>query len=790
MKKLLLSIAAAALTTAALAQAPAFPGAEGHGRYVTGGRGGVIRHVTNLNNSGEGSFRAAVMGDVKKIVVFDVAGVIELESDVSIGANTTIMGQTAPYPGITLRYYTVHGIGDNVIIRFLRSRRGQERDVNDGADAIWERQKTGIIIDHCSFSWSIDEVASFYDNNNFTLQWSTLGESLNNAGHSKSAHGYGGIWGGKLASFHHNLITHVNNRSPRFNGARYNWTGYNKNTRYSEFNWQNAVQAENVDFRNCVVYNCGNGCYGGPGGGQINMVNNYYKTGPAAKTNHITIASVANSTSSADNKTYWNMLSRYYISGNQLDSKANADWDYVTYDEGATYVIDGEHCTPDPNHYYGSNVTYKQNSAGTDCVSMKLTQPVDAGTVTTHTAANAFTKVLDYGGASLYRDEVDTRYASEAKNGTATYTGTVTGKPGRIDLVSDVHGYKLGSSKRLATFDADGDGMADEWEKLNGGISLAPNGYDLDPKGYYTNIEVYCNSLVEDIMKQGNSNAATAVDEYYPACQKLSAEAAAAGDYEEPEDNSIKGLSGQIRWTLLYDDSKAPVNGEIATSFADYISGGTVSWGANLIPSGNGTYGDVRFSKFQSSVATESEGNNDNAVNIQVKTTNGNTFQASGVTFNACKVGTDNGKIDVTWTDAGGKKTVIKGASPSRNKKDTDKGYNYFTAYNLDLSTLSTETDGTCTLSINCYALGNTSTDDNGNVTNTYKEMGIANLIINGVITNVETGLHQPITLSVPVSTDYYNTAGQRISPTTSGLVIQQQHYADGQVVSRKVVKH
>ena len=214
-------------STAAFSQssAPAFPGAEGHGRYVTGGRGGEVKIVTNLNDSGEGSLREAVKGNNPKIVVFNVGGVIPLQSDLEIGANTTIAGQTAPYPGITLRYYTLHrnekDNGDNIIIRFIRSRRGQEKDVNESADAIWERHRTGIILDHCSFSWSIDEVASFYDNNNFTMQWCTIAESLNNAGHNKGTHGYGGIWGGKLARFHHNMIAHVSNRPPRFNGARH-----------------------------------------------------------------------------------------------------------------------------------------------------------------------------------------------------------------------------------------------------------------------------------------------------------------------------------------------------------------------------------------------------------------------------------------------------------------------------------------------------------------------------------------------------------------------------------------
>ena len=135
MKRLISILTFLTIVIATMAQVPAFPGAEGHGRYVTGGRGGEVRHVTNLNSSGPGSFRNAVNGSSKKIVVFDVGGVIPLESDVNIGPNTTILGQTAPAPGITLRYYTLKPQG-NVIIRFIRSRRGQEKDVNDGADAI------------------------------------------------------------------------------------------------------------------------------------------------------------------------------------------------------------------------------------------------------------------------------------------------------------------------------------------------------------------------------------------------------------------------------------------------------------------------------------------------------------------------------------------------------------------------------------------------------------------------------------------------------------------------------
>mgnify|MGYP001534136293 FL=1 len=532
-KKLLMTTAMAASAIAVSAQAPAFPGAEGHGRYVTGGREGKIVHVTNLNDSGTGSFRSAVSGSSKKIVVFDVAGVIPLKSDISIGANTTIAGQTAPYPGITLRYYTVRP-GANNVIRFIRVRRGQEKDKNDGADATWQRETTGIILDHCSFSWSIDEVASFYDNNNFTMQWCTVAESLNNAGHGKGAHGYGGIWGGKLASFHHNMIAHVTNRVPRFNGARYEWSGYTGNKLYSTYNWKNSVQAENVDFRNCVMYNWGNsnGCYGGPGGGQINIVNNYYKGGPStpdSKAKKVTEISVAADGNSEGHPKIFGMTSRYYIAGNTTETHGgsitqNRDWSGVSYDDG-TYTINGEEYSKDVNNYYGDAVEHVANSDGEMCVRIKMDEPAPMGEVTTHSAENAFSKVMLYCGASIYRDEVDARYMEEAQTGTATYTGSVTKQEGLVDLVSDVNGYteaNFPTGQRPDGYDSDNDGMPDEWEIANG---LNPNDasdaslYTIDTqKGWYTNVEVYINSIVENIMKSQNTDAINTVDEYYPSC--------------------------------------------------------------------------------------------------------------------------------------------------------------------------------------------------------------------------------------------------------------------------------
>lgn len=570
----------AAVASAQFQSAPAFPGAEGHGRFVTGGRGGEIRHVTNLNDSGTGSFREAVKGDAKKIVVFDVGGVIPLADDLSIGANTTILGQTAPAPGITLRYYTVNP-GANNIIRFIRIRRGQEKDVNDGADASTQRKKTGIIFDHCSFSWSIDEVASFYDNNNFTMQWCTVAESLTDAGHGKGAHGYGGIWGGKLASFHHNMIAHVSNRGPRFNGARYGWTGYTSNYDYAQYKWENPAQAENVDFRNCVMYNAQGTCYGGPGGGQINIVNNFYKAGPCGNGNQerITLVTVsASGNSDSSHPEYYGMTSRYYISGNTTLTTAgvktaNKDWAGVGYDSGVRYQ-GTEVYSKDANNLYPDDVpsiTY----AGSRYVQIRMETEAPKGYVTTHTADKAYEKVLAYVGASYNRDDVDARYVSETTNGTATYTGSVTGKKGIIDVVADVNGYteeNFGTGAWPEGYDTDGDGIPDEWENRWG---LDPNDatdakkFTMDPNGYYTNLEMYANSLVEDIMKGGVADGDANYTEYWPELKVIEPEQPGGEEvtlYIGKSTNT--GTNTSASWTFLTNDYTVTVDNVNSKSYS------------------------------------------------------------------------------------------------------------------------------------------------------------------------------------------------------------------------------
>ena len=734
MKKLLFSLIFLATSITMMGQAPAFPGAEGHGRYVTGGRGGEIRHVTTLLDDGKttttGTLRWAVNGSTKKIVVFDVGGIIALTKDLTIGANTTIAGQTAPAPGITLRYYTVRPTSNN-IIRFIRIRRGEERDVNDGADASWQREVDGIVFDHCSFSWSIDELASFYDNTHFTMQWCTLGEALANPGHTKGEHSYGGIWGGKGASFHHNFLCHMQNRAPRFCGARYDWDGYDK-TKYNS-----SIEAEIVDFRNCVMYNWGNGngCYGGTGGGNINIVNNYYKAGPATyNTKRVTQVSVATS-GNASGTPFLGYCCRYYINGNYVtaagSSAENYDWKGVIYDSG-TYTINNEKYCADANHYYGPNATYVKNSSNVDCVKIKLDSPVDAGEVTTHTAQNAFTKVLAYAGASLNRDAVDARYMKEAKNGTTTYIGSatqagdgsaITHRPGIIDFVKDQGTYELESTARAAGFDTDKDGMPDEWELLNG---LNPNNaadgksITLDTeKGWYTNLEVYLSSIVEDIMQGGNSDAQSGVDEYYPACVKM------------PEPTPpVPTTNCSILWKFDTgaEGQQATLNGLAQNG----IKSATVTLGSELKYNGKLTAGGLAETKIQQTKVNDTP-TDANTIIFSITPAKGYSLKPTSVMFTATRNGTNNGKIDAKWVDSNGTSVICSGVTPKRN--NTPSGLEdqspFYSTYSTDLD--GDATTGECKLVINLYNLS-----FNGSSGVTLKDYGFCNITIEGIMTAPE----------------------------------------------------
>lgn len=445
------------------AQLPAFPGAEGHGKYTTGGRGGKVIYVTNLeDNTLPGSLRYAVNQTGARIVVFAVSGTIQLKSVLNIrNANITIAGQTAPGDGITLRDYTVYNDADNVIIRYIRFRMGDE--TNQENDAIWGRNRKNIIIDHCTMSWNTDECASFYDNENFTMQWCLLSESLRNSVHGKGAHGYGGIWGGRKASFHHNLLSSHDSRNPRFCGSRYS----------------NKPDLELVDFRNNVIYNWGSNNAYAAEGGSYNLVNNYYKAGPATSSSSRSrfLQPYADDGSNNQPKgTY----GKFYIDGNFTSGSA---------------VVSGDNWLGVVLHS-----TFATNAPGITKNDIKSDTEFAASNVTTHSAQNAYLKVLDYAGASLVRDVVDQRIIGDATTGTATFmTGGNGSINGLIDTQSAVGGWPE-LKTLLAPIDTDQDGMPDAWEDANGLKKNDPSDAQLTTvDGKYPNVEVYLNSLVETI---------------------------------------------------------------------------------------------------------------------------------------------------------------------------------------------------------------------------------------------------------------------------------------------------
>ncbi len=451
---------------AVVEQAFAFPGAEGFGRNATGGRGGKVLFVTNLNDSGVGSLRAAINTTGIRYILFKVSGTIALQSVLNINnGDVTIAGQTAPGDGITLKNYPVSINADNVIIRYLRFRMGDE--AKQEGDALGGRFHKNIIIDHCSMSWSTDECVSFYANENTTVQWCVVGESLRNSVHDKGAHGYGGIWGGKYASFHHNLVAHHDSRNPRL----------------GEEAGKAFALTDLVDLRNNVVYNWGNNsCYGGEAM-NVNIVNCYYKAGPAtAKTERI----VSIDKNKVEGTEVYNIWGKYYVSGNVLAASTRATNDNWTYG-----VFNQFHSS------YG--VVSEEDKA-----SIRRTEPHPIGdNVTTHTALVAYDRVLSFAGASLVRDAVDERIIKNVKDGDYSFEGSNGSTNGIIDTQSDVGGWP--ELESLAPpVDSSADGIPDNWqiEKKLDPAKHQAIGHDLSTG--YDNIEVYINSLVDNITSNQN----------------------------------------------------------------------------------------------------------------------------------------------------------------------------------------------------------------------------------------------------------------------------------------------
>ena len=438
-----------------------FPGAEGFGKYSTGGRGGKIYIVTSLNDKGPGSFREAAEEKEKRIIVFAVSGTIHLDTKLSIKGDVTIAGQSAPGDGICLADNSVLLGGNNIIIRYIRCRMGDKYqkggmiDGNGGDDAFGGTRRNNIVIDHCSVSWSTDEVFSVYGGDSTTLQWNLIAEPLNYSYHFETGdkdyehHGYGAIWGGRHLSAHHNLFAHCNNRNPRFDGIR-------------------NIPEENVDYRNNVIYDWGsNSIYAGEGG-HYNLVNNYFKNGPStSKNSQYRIASPGR----------WEKpvipYGKWYVNGNYMDGAAD-----VTKD-----------------NWLG--VTMGNNGTEEDKKEALVTAAFSATPLNTQLAKDAYESVLEKTGASYKRDTLDARIINEVRNRNGRMIDVQGGYPHGTAYELTVNAWPVLKSLP-APADADSDGMPDEWEKKN---NLDPHnaadaaGYKLDKN--YTNIEVYLNSLIK-----------------------------------------------------------------------------------------------------------------------------------------------------------------------------------------------------------------------------------------------------------------------------------------------------
>ncbi|OQP44888.1 pectate lyase [Niastella yeongjuensis] len=398
----------------------AFAEAEGYGRFARGGRGGKVVYVTNLNDSGSGSLREAVTNDIgPRTIVFAVSGIITLQSRLTVGShNVTIAGQTAPGKGICIRSAPFGMGGNDVVVRHVRVRVGSGTTY-DGMGL----NGNNSIMDNCSISWTIDEGFSSRGAKNITLQRTMIAEALNVAGHQNypagTAHGYAATIGGATGSFHHNLLAHCEGRNWSMGG------GLDGNGYYSG----------QLDITNNVVYNWGGRTTDG-GANQVNFVNNYYKTGAAST---IFYALTANHEGTGLG------TQQYYFAGNVMPGKFTES----NQEAGRRIVISN-----------GAIVNWET----------WVTSPFFPSYVQTQSATDAYKRVLSNVGATQPQfDTHDQRIITETLNGTYTYSGSVSGKPGLPDSQNDVGGYEsYPTTTRASNWDSDNDGLPNWWETLYG----------------------------------------------------------------------------------------------------------------------------------------------------------------------------------------------------------------------------------------------------------------------------------------------------------------------------------
>ncbi len=731
----------------------AFPGAEGSGKYAIGGRGGDVYHVTNLNDSGEGSLRYGIENATgPRTIVFDVSGVIQLQSRLVCNKpNITIAGQTAPGIGIMLRDYEFGANSDDGITRFMRFRYGHGDDWN-GTSA---NQNTGNagglsanygIMDHCLLGWGSDETFSSRGAKNITFQHSLIGESLNQNGHKNYwddnhsvQHGYAATVGGDVASLHHNLLAHNEGRNWSLGG------GLDGTNHF----------AGRMNIYNNVVYNWGGRATDG-GAHQVNFVGNYYKKGPSTTQNMIFIA---------QHEDNYAGTQEYYLNGNLRVSQ-----------DGNTKKSDSLGDTYDQTTSSGITVNWQT------FVSSPYSDFYGLDESNVESAEAAFKNVLSDVGCNYQElDNNEKRLIQESRDGTFTKKGSRSGKKGLIDKESDSEGWNgLGiiSETRSADWDTDGDGIPDWFETAKGWSTSDLNNNHLDgaSTGWYTDLEIYLNwmacphfiDLVVDVQKTidlatyfaGYTNPTyTIVTSDIDASisnNKLVVNPTTSGLFSlqvkatessislirtfnfyvkpaEEQDESVYNevitsetdtpfsITGNITWPL----NEGGANQTATITFGDNdvnnlftvkkISVGSSLNGTNTFTIDDRNLGETRFGSSTSMINNAAE---NNAVTFYVTLQDGYTFKPSSISLTATRFGTDGGNIDISWNDNGSSISLIKNQKPNRNDSYSTYAYNSFNNQSYS---------GTFGIKVNIYSLGSS------------KYIGLKDIIINGTISGTKT---------------------------------------------------
>lgn len=525
----------------------AFPGAEGYGRFAIGGRGGLVYHVTSLEDNPENPQPGSLRYGITKVkgsrtIVFDVAGIIDLKDRlVCSDPFITVAGQTAPGKGILLREHPF-GFGSEGIFRFIRLRLGKYLDKNGKTitlDGLGAAGCDNTIIDHCSVGWTIDEAFSSRNGKNISFQHNLISEALNQAGHQNyvnAKHGYAATIGGNVGSFHHNLLANNEGRNWSMGGGL-DGAGY---------------YAGKLDLFNNVVYNWGNRACDG-GAHEVNFVGNYYKMGPATSMKYILNAQLEGTGQGSQAYYMHDNIRQNYVGDVKQNAGAVAGkhGELVSDKEGETYKYTTSH---------GQVVNWK---VFTD-------KPFFPSYAKVESARAAFKNVLsDVGANQPCIDQHDQRMVEETLNGTYKYVGSKTGKKGLIDDNQDAGNdawkeFEALTDRRPANWDTDQDGMPDWWEEVKG---VSDGNADVNADGY-TNLEEYLNWLAEPhfTLKQGESVTIDMKKYFAGYTNNPQFECEAKGDAMSKMSHDTGANEGEYIFTANEDCGKALVDYTVKVS--------------------------------------------------------------------------------------------------------------------------------------------------------------------------------------------------------------------------------